>query len=78
MTDNLKRAIGILKDYRKGDFVGDDEFCEAIDTVVSAVEKPVPTDVEIIERANEHIMEMRLFHIFKELVLLSGQSGYVI
>lgn len=38
MTDNLKRAIGVLKDYRKGDFVGDTNLCEAIDTVVSEVE----------------------------------------
>ena len=43
MTAELKRAIGVLKDYRKGDFVDDYQFCEAIDTVVSELEKPVPT-----------------------------------
>lgn len=40
---NIKEAIGVLKDYRKGDFVGDNDFCEAIDTVVSEVEKPTYT-----------------------------------
>ena len=38
MTAELKRAIEVLKDYRKGDFVDDNKFCEAIDTVVAEVE----------------------------------------
>lgn len=40
MTENngqLKEAIEVLKDYRKGDFVGDDKLCHAIDTVVKEV-----------------------------------------
>ena len=44
MTAELKRAIGVLKDYRKGEFVGDDEFIDAIDTVVEALEKPLPCE----------------------------------
>ncbi len=42
MNDKLKQAIGVLTDYRKGDFVGDDEFCEAIDKVVAELEKELP------------------------------------
>ena len=30
----VNEAIEVLKDYRKGDFVGDDLLCRAIDTVV--------------------------------------------
>ena len=37
MNAELKRAIGVLKDYRKGDFVGDTDLCEAIDTVVNEI-----------------------------------------
>lgn len=33
MKDNLKQAIGVMKDYRKGDFVGDINLCDAIDGV---------------------------------------------
>lgn len=39
MNDKLKQAIGILKDYRRGDFVGDTNLCEAIDTVVAYCEQ---------------------------------------
>lgn len=45
---NIKEAIGVLKDYRKGDFVGDDQFCEAIDTVVAEIERPLPTDEKTV------------------------------
>ena len=48
MTAELKRAIGVLKDYRKGDFVDDDQFCEAIDTVVAEIERPLPTDEKTV------------------------------
>ena len=40
----LSDAIEVLKDYRKGDFVGDDDFCEAIDTVVKELEGRKLTD----------------------------------
>lgn len=55
MTDKLKEAIGVLKDYRKGDFVNDDEFCEAIDTIVTYCEDPISktmTREEIIKLFN--------------------------
>lgn len=45
---NIKEAIGVLKDYRKGDFVDDDQFCEAIDTVVAEIERPLPTDEKTV------------------------------
>ena len=45
---NIKEAIGVLKDYRKGDFVGDNDFCEAIDTVVAEIERPLPTDEKTV------------------------------
>ena len=48
-----QEAIETLKDYRKGDFVDDYKLCEAIDTVVSYCEKPLPTDEEIVKEANE-------------------------
>lgn len=47
MTAELKRAIGVLKDYRKGDFVGDDDFCKAIDAVVAFCEKQLQCDCVI-------------------------------
>ena len=52
MNDKLKEAIDVLKDYRKGDFVGDDLLCRAIDTVVAELEKPLTTETfkEMIER----------------------------
>ena len=43
MTSELKEAIELLKDYRKGDFVDDYKLCEAIDTVVKELEKPTYT-----------------------------------
>lgn len=56
----IKKAIEILKahnNWRRGHI---EEMCltpkeigEAIDTVVKELEKPLPTDDEIIERANE-------------------------
>ena len=45
----LNEAIEVLKDYRKGDFVNDYKLCEAIDTVVAELEKPLPTDVPLHE-----------------------------
>ena len=45
---NIDKAIGVLKDYRKGDFVDDDQFCEAIDTVVAEIERPLPTDEKTV------------------------------
>ena len=45
----LNEAIELLKDYRKGDFVDDYKLCEAIDTVVSHCEKPLPSDEELKE-----------------------------
>ena len=39
MTPELKEAIELLKDYRKGDFVDDYKLCEAIDTVLQEFEK---------------------------------------
>ncbi len=50
---DIKEAIETLKDYRKGDFVDDYKLCEAIDTVVKELEKPLPTDEEIVKEANE-------------------------
>ncbi len=44
---NLKEAIGVLKDYRRGNFVNDDKFCEAIDTVVEHCETKTCTDKEM-------------------------------
>lgn len=38
MTTELKEAIEVLKDYRKGDFVGDINLCDAIDTVIEELE----------------------------------------
>lgn len=52
MNDKLKQSIGVLKDYRKGDFINDDQFCEAIDTAIDALEKPLPTDEQMKERGN--------------------------
>lgn len=48
----LSEAIKLLRDYRKGDFVNDDEFCEAIDTIVTYCEDPISktmTQEEIIK-----------------------------
>ena len=50
MTDKLKEAIGVMKDYRKGEFVDDDKFCEAIDTVVRELEKDRQLKCEICGR----------------------------
>ena len=57
MNDKLSEAIGVMKDYRKGDFVDDDKFCEAIDTVVKELEKPLPSDEKIEQYALENILE---------------------
>lgn len=46
---NIDKAIEVLKNYRKGDFVDDTDLCEAIDTVVAEVEKPLPSDEELKE-----------------------------
>jgi len=48
MTDKLNEAIETLKDYRKGDFVGDDLLCRAIDMVVAELEKPLTTDEKTV------------------------------
>lgn len=53
----LSEAIEVLRKYRKGDFVGDDEFCKGIDTVVTALEKPLPTDEMIEQYALENILD---------------------
>lgn len=55
MTDNLKRAIGVLKDYRKGDFVDDTDLCEAIDTVVEWAEKHLLTDDELALKISKSV-----------------------
>lgn len=47
MNDKLSEAIGVMKDYRKGDFVDDDDFCKAIDTVVDFCEKQLQCDCVI-------------------------------
>lgn len=55
MNDKLKQAIGVLKDYRKGYFVGDTNLCKSIDTVVSYCEdhiSPIMTREEIIKLFN--------------------------
>ena len=57
MTSELKEAIELLKDYRKGDFVDDYKLCEAIDTVVAELEKPLPTDEQIEQYALENILD---------------------
>ena len=53
MNDKLKQAIGILKDYRRGDFVGDDEFIEAIDTVVAYCEEKQSAKSDFLKSAKE-------------------------
>lgn len=61
MSDKLKKAIEVLKKFKewantpingssKYDLI---KLFGSIDTVVAEVEKPLPTDDEIIERANE-------------------------
>ena len=57
MTSELKEAIELLKDYRKGDFVDDYKLCEAIDTVVAELENPLPTDEQIEQYALENILD---------------------
>ena len=46
---NINEVIEVMKDYRRGNFVNDDKFCEAINTVVEALEKPIPT----LEESND-------------------------
>ena len=54
MNDKLKEAIETLKDYRKGEFIDDDEFCKAIDTVVAFYEEKVQNDkVDFLKSAKE-------------------------
>ncbi len=45
----LSEAIKLLKDYLKGDFVDDYKLCEAIDTVVAELGKPLPSDKELMK-----------------------------
>ena len=82
MTDKsgqltLTEAIELLKDYRKGDFVDDYKLCEAIDTVVAELEKPLPTDEQIIKSVSENVKSSdgELLEIVRKLAIKSFVTG---
>ncbi|HNR21361.1 MAG TPA: hypothetical protein PKL45_15365, partial [Bacteroidia bacterium] len=51
----VNEAIKVLKTYRKGDFVGDDKLCEAIDTVLLHINTGNKTGLD--ERLQEKSIE---------------------
>lgn len=63
----LNEAIEVLKTYRKGDFVGDTNLCEAIDTVVNELEgEDIPEELNGASGRYVILME-RLIDMQKEM-----------